>query len=766
MHNTQYQQKRTFNQRLRTITASALCVLTFISTPSAFAGNGNGNNGNGNGNQGQGNQGQGQGNQGQWNQGQGNAGNLRRNVRPVADQHHVSPDLNNAIRAANVPNVRWARNTTRGRLVQVVITANNSGDRMLAALRRAILIAGGSVHRRYDNLGTLYALLPAPMVALIAARPDVINIAPNRTVIGTSSFLEQTTGAADVRTSVGVAPALDGTGIGIAVLDSGIMDAHAAFNGANGRSRVVAHTDLTGLTPDWTQGVDTSGNPTGGGGNSNPDPYGHGTFVASVAAGANVGNGLDSTGIAPGASLVDVRVLDDNGQGDLATTLAGINWVLANAQQYNIRVLNISLGTDPNDSYVNDPLCIAVREAVAAGITVVVAAGNYGLSSDGRLIYGSISSPGDEPSAITVGSMKSYDTTYRGDDTVNNFSSKGPTRGSYVDANLVTQYDNLLKPDLVAPGNRVVGAISSDPAGQQPSLLSVQNPSLILQSQPANTGLMLGSGTSFSTPVVSGTVALLLQANPGLTPPLVKAILQYTAQAVGTDTLVQQGAGIVDVPGAVAVAQSLSTTIAAQVASGTINVGDSLLAPGQQLPAPVSNVGGQTVNWSQFAVMGGFHVLYGSNLLTQYQAIYDPTLLWVGNTVDSMSLTYAGNGTTVTGYTTNSVVSGNVVTPGVSSLDAALGSSDPDAGTGMFTPSANVLGDVATAVGTVYTSGLTLSQSLVASESAIVSESAILSESLVSSESLIVSESLIGSESLVSSEAGPVMIGRYSMAGE
>ncbi len=168
---------------------------------------------------------------------------------------------------------------------------------------------------------------------------------------------------------------------------------------------------------------------------------------------------------------------------------------------------------------------------------------------------------------------------------------------------------------------------------------------------------MLGSGTSFATPVVSGTVALLLQANPGLTPPLVKAILQYTAQAVGTGNLVQQGAGLVDVPGAVAVAQSLSTTIAAQVANGTINVGDSLLAPGQQLPAPVSTIGGQTVNWSQFAVMGGFHVLYGSNLLTQYQAIYDPTLLWVGNTVDVMSLTYSPSGA-VTGYTTDSLVSG------------------------------------------------------------------------------------------------------------
>jgi serine protease AprX len=752
MHNTQFDRKRTFNERLRTFAASALCLLAIAATaPAALAGNGN------QGNQGQGNQGQGQGNR-------GNQGDLRRNIKPVPSPHRISSDLNHAIRASSVANLRWARDDARGRLVQVIITADNGSDRLLTALRRAVVMSGGSVHRRYDTIGTLYALLPASAVPLIAARTDVINVAPNRTVMGTASFLEQTTGATDVRNSVGVAPALDGSGVGIAVLDSGIMDSHAAFNDANGRTRVVARTDLTSLTPDWTLGVDTSGILSNGSAKSNPDPYGHGTFVASVAAGANVGNHVDSTGIAPGASLVDVRVLDDSGQGDLATTLSGINWVLAHAKDYNIRVLNVSLGTDSTDSYVNDPLCIAVRQAVAAGITVVVAAGNYGLSDNGRLIYGSISSPGDEPSAITVGSMKSYDTLYRGDDTVNNFSSKGPTRGSVVGADNVAQYDNLLKPDLVAPGNRVIGAISSDSRGLQPSLLSMQNPSLILQSRPG-TGLMLGSGTSFATPVVSGTVALMLQANPGLTPPLVKAILQYTAQAVGQANLAQQGAGLVDVPGAVAVAQSLSPTIASQIANGTITVGDSLLAPGMQLPAPVSNIGGQTVNWSQFVVMGGSHVLSGSSLLTQFQAVYDPTLLWVGNGVDITNLTYAANGV-VTGYTTDSVTTGSVVAPGVVLLDGALGASDALQLTGVFTPSANVLDQVVLGQGSVLTSGLVLSQSLVLAESVILAEGMIVPESQIAAESIILAESTILAESQVISEGGPVQLGRYSMAGE
>jgi Predicted protease len=114
----------------------------------------------------------------------------------------------------------------------------------------------------------------------------------------------------------------------------------------------------------------------------------------------------------------------------------------------------VSLGTDSTDSYLTDPLCTAVRSAVASGITVVVAAGNYGVGSDGKETYGTISSPGDEPSVITVGSSNSHDTSDRADDTINHFSSRGPTRGSYIDAAGVTQYDNVLKPDLVAPATR------------------------------------------------------------------------------------------------------------------------------------------------------------------------------------------------------------------------------------------------------------------------------------------------------------------------
>ena len=122
----------------------------------------------------------------------------------------------------------------------------------------------------------------------------------------------------------------------------------------------------------------------------------------------------------------------------------------------------------------SDLLARAVRSAVAQGIVVVVAAGNFGLNAAGKETFGTISSPGHEPSVITVGSVNTKGTTGRGDDVVNNFSSRGPTRGSYVDAFGVRRVDNLLKPDLVAPGNKVLGAAATSNASSTWSALPSQ----------------------------------------------------------------------------------------------------------------------------------------------------------------------------------------------------------------------------------------------------------------------------------------------------
>src|SRR5262249_15615984 len=159
--------------------------------------------------------------------------------------------------------------------------------------------------------------------------------------------------------------------------------------------------------------------------------------------------------LAGGANLINVKVLGDNGNGQTSWLLQGLDWVLQNKTAYNIRVANLSLGTTAIDSYRNDPVCRKVKELVANGIVVVAAAGNLGVSNTGQKIYGRIHSPASSPYAIAVGASNTYGTLRRSDDTVATYSSRGPTRSFYVNSSGQKVYDNLIKPDLVAPGNRI-----------------------------------------------------------------------------------------------------------------------------------------------------------------------------------------------------------------------------------------------------------------------------------------------------------------------
>ena len=256
--------------------------------------------------------------------------------------------------------------------------------------------------------------------------------------------------------------------------------------------------------------------------------------------------------------------------------------------------MNLSLGTDSAESWVDDPLARAVRSATAAGITVVVAPGNFGRTEDGRERFGSISSPGHEPSVITVGSVNTRGTAQRGDDSVNFFSSRGSTRGARTDAAGQWQIDNLLKPDLVARGNRIGAALSTDSDSMTKlSLLPKKNKALT-QVAGANrqqgASVMMLSGTSVAAPVVSGTVALMLQANPGLTPPLIKAILQYCALPLPGASLLQQGAGMINVEGAIRLARALRSDIGTAAASGVLVPGASMLATGRSKPLTQSTL--------------------------------------------------------------------------------------------------------------------------------------------------------------------------------
>jgi serine protease AprX len=535
-----------------------------------------------------------------------------------AGEKKLSHELRDIVKTGATPAARWVHDVAGVRHLQAVVVTDGV-DPLMTGVRAQVLRAGGSIHAMHPAVHAVTVQLPADELHALAQRSDVVSVSPNRDIRRTASMLEMITGTltSNVRShsSPSTYSGLDGSGIGIAILDSGVMKSHEAFENSSDVSRVQRNVNMLNASlANWTTGVDSTTSLAPGSSAlaayeaaiaadsaGNDDAYGHGTLVASVAAGryytATAAGPQDISGVAPNANLYDVKVLDSQGNGTMSDALEGIEWVIYHARDYNIKVMNVSLAADSTESWQSDPLCAAVRSAAAAGITVVVAAGNFGQSTQNQEVYGAISSPGNDPSVITVGAVNFHNTVGRGDDTVANFSSRGPTRSSYVDTNGATVYDNLLKPDLVAPGNRIVGAAATADSTVAWNLLannyfsSLVTPLSFSSYTPGETQMIL-SGTSVAAPAVTGTVALMLQANRGLTPPLVKAILQYTAQPLPGYNLLEQGAGYLNVDGAVVLAKALRNDIA----WGGYNPGESILASGQTMPAASSTINGASFN--------------------------------------------------------------------------------------------------------------------------------------------------------------------------
>ncbi len=247
---------------------------------------------------------------------------------------------------------------------------------------------------RFINAGTY--TLPASALHDLANDPDVAFISPDRPL---SFKLDYT--AAAINASYAWNAGYIGTGIGVAVVDSGVNPGDPNLTASNGTaSRVVYTQDFVG--------------------GNGQDQYGHGHHIAGIigsngytTSSANCSNCTRHlVGIAPGANILDFRVLDVNGNGADSGVIAAIEQAIALKTQYNIRVLNLSLGRPVFESYTLDPLCQAVEAAWKAGIVVVVAAGNDGRDDTyGNQGYGTITAPGNDPYVITVGAMKSMATT-------------------------------------------------------------------------------------------------------------------------------------------------------------------------------------------------------------------------------------------------------------------------------------------------------------------------------------------------------------------
>ena len=218
--------------------------------------------------------------------------------------------------------------------------------------------------------------------------------------------------------------------------------------------------------------------------------------------------------------------------------MSGILWAIAHKRQYNIRVLNLSIGSDPVAPTDFDPIAQAVELAWKSGITVVCAAGNEGETGPGGIL-----SPGDSPYVITVGAADTRQTPSTSDDTVTYYSSVGPTL-----------WDEYAKPDLLAPGNRLIslrvpGSYIDTNFPQNLIAVSSYVPGAPDSADPSY--LML-SGTSTSAPVDAGVAALMIGQNPGLSPDDVKVRMMNTADPIAGVSRFQQGAGLLDAAGALA----------------------------------------------------------------------------------------------------------------------------------------------------------------------------------------------------------------------
>ena len=298
---------------------------------------------------------------------------------------------------------------------------------------RAVSAFGGSVGRQLDIMGGFTATVPSDRLDALRGVAGVASVTDDAGLALQSTDVESQAAQAGslytIANEVTGASAMwdagyTGKGVDVAVIDSGVVP----VDGLNGRTntKIVYGPDLT---------MENNG-PT-----KNLDTYGHGTAMSSIIAGRDSaattvsGNSTDFVGMAPDSRIVSIKVADAKGQTDVSQAIAAIDWVVSNRNKngLNIRVLNMSFGTDGVQDYVLDPLAYAAEQAWHKGIVVVVAVGNEGFGT------AKVNNPAYNPFLIAVGSNNANGTATTADDVVSSFSNDG---------------DGTRNPDVVAPGDK------------------------------------------------------------------------------------------------------------------------------------------------------------------------------------------------------------------------------------------------------------------------------------------------------------------------
>ncbi len=384
-----------------------------------------------------------------------------------------------------------------GQDVPVIFATN--GD--TSALVSDVTSAGGSVERQFQIIPAVSAKVPVGSLAELSSDSSVAFVSLDAPVVAADSGVETNRLATAYPLAVGAPAAwdegFDGTGIGVAVVDTGITGS-ADFvgntysssddtSGAQGGNRIVANV-----------AVNASATTTN-------DGFGHGTHIAGIVGGDGSLLSGKYIGIAPGTSLINVKVADDTGAASLGDVIAGMEFVYTNAAAYNIKVVNLSLNSTVAQSYKTDPLCAAAEALWFKGVFVVAAAGNGGADSVGYC-------PGNDPFVMTVGGIDDRGTNNTSDDVLASWSSYGTTQ------------DGFVKPELLAPGANIISDMDSQ------SLLYQQHPSHIVDNY-----YFSMSGTSMSAGVMSGVAALAFQAHPMWTPGQMKCTLINTSRPLATN---------------------------------------------------------------------------------------------------------------------------------------------------------------------------------------------------------------------------------------
>ncbi|MEA2671377.1 MAG: serine protease AprX [Chloroflexota bacterium] len=382
----------------------------------------------------------------------------------------------------------------------------------LAAAEQAARDLGGRVGLQLPIVDGFAARLPRAGIAALRALHGIVSVEADAPVrLSASGGFDAATDAGSlVTTTLGTGAqafwrsGYTGRGVDVALIDSGVT----RVDGLSAAGKVVNG-------PDLTQDADSPAL-------RSADGFGHGTHMAGIiagrdaaaVAGAYAGNSVDFVGMAPDARLVSVKVADAQGNSDVSQVIAGIGWVVEHRTDngLNIRILNLSFGTNSTQAYALDPLAHAAEVAWRHGLVVVASAGNFGNASDG------LADPAADPYVIAAGAVDTMSTLTPADDTVAAFSNGGTS---------------VRTPDLVAPGTHI--ASLRDP-GSTIDMLNGLTATVAGR-------FFRGSGTSQAAAVVSGAAALLLSQRPSATPDQVKALLTGGAAPLGGTSRLLQGAG-------------------------------------------------------------------------------------------------------------------------------------------------------------------------------------------------------------------------------